>query len=80
MIVKKYVVYSLSNAVNGLSNNGLEYSEYSFILYLHNAFNNEEDAEKYIMKTMEDYKNRNVGQNTRFLITPTYVFNDDQIF
>jgi hypothetical protein len=80
MIVKKYVVYSLSKAVDGISNNGIEFDDYSFNLYFQKAFDDPADAERYITETMKDYRKRNVGYDTRFVIKTTYVFEDDQIF
>jgi hypothetical protein len=80
MIVKKYVVYSLSKALDGISNNGLEFDDYSFNLYFKKAFDNLADAEKHIINTMEDYRKRYVGFDTRFVIKTTYVYEDDKIF
>jgi hypothetical protein len=80
MIVKKYVVYSLSKAVDGISNNGLEFDDYSFNLCFEKAFNDPADAERYIRETMKDYRKRNVGYDTRFVVKTTYVYEDDKIF
>jgi hypothetical protein len=80
MIVKKYVVYSLNNAIEGIGNKGLEYNANSFVLYFMKSFDNVEDAEKYIMDKMQDYRNRNIDSDTRFVIKTTYVYEGDEIF
>ena len=83
MTIKKlYVVFSLEEAISGISNTGIKHSEYSFTLGTgyKNIFNNAEDCENYIRDTMVDYKKRNVGEKTRFVILPIFCYDDDEIF
>ena len=82
MIKKLYVVFSLEEAIDGISNTGIEHSEYNFTLNTgyKNIFNNVKDCENYIKDTMKDYKKRNIGEKTRFVILPIFCYDDDKIF
>lgn len=82
MIKKLYSVFSLQDSVCGISNNGIEYDEYSYVLDKahRGTFNTIEECESYIDAKMKDYRKRKAGQNTRFVILPIFCFDDDSIF
>lgn len=81
-IKKLYTVFSLDEAVSGISNSGVEYDNYSFTIsrsYM-GAFKNEADCYDYIENILKDYRKRNVGKNTRFIVLPVFCFDNDEIF
>ncbi len=80
--MKLWVVFRLDDAVCGISNNGIDYDEYSFVLSCvqEGIFYTEEECEKYIQHTLEDYKKRGVGKGVRFIILPVFCNKDDKIF
>jgi len=82
MINKLWTVFSLDEAVSGISNSGIDYDEYTFTLgrYYQGVFDSEEKCKKHIEDSMKDYKSRGVGKNTRFVILPVFCFEDDKIF
>lgn len=82
MINKLWTVFSLDEAVSGISNNGIDYDEYTFTIGRHyqGVFDSEEKCKKHIEDTMKDYKSRGVGEKTRFVIMPVFCYEDDKIF
>lgn len=79
MIIFKYVVSKLTDAVSGISNEGIEYDEYTFTLAYSRSFDSKNDAVDYIEETLIDYKNRGI-KNERFIINEVYFLNNDKIF
>lgn len=75
-----WVVFSLDEAVSGISNSGIDYDEYTFTLNRHYQDYNEYGCINYIEKTMEDYKNRGVGEKTRFVIMQVFCYEGDKLF
>lgn len=82
MIKKVFTVFSLSEAVCGISNKGIDYDEHTFTLSPNykGYFESEKEALEYMKNEMDDYKKRNVGEKTRFVIIPVWCFEDDVIF
>lgn len=82
MINKVWTVFALTEAVSGISNEGIEYDDYAFTLskYSPKLFNSQKICEEYIQKTMEDYKRRCVDKGARFVIMEVFCFDNDNIF
>jgi hypothetical protein len=82
MINNLWTVFSLDDAVSGISNSGIDYDQYTFTLghCYHGVFDSEEKCKKYIENTMKDYKKRGVGEKTRFVIMQVFCYEDDEIF
>jgi len=82
MIKKIWVVFKLDDAVSGFSSSGIQYDDTSFTLYRQYdaCFNSEAECENFINATLKDYKKREVGNKTRFVILPVYCFDDDEQF
>jgi hypothetical protein len=82
MIKKLWTVFSLDEAVSGISNKGIDYDEYTFTIgrYYNGVFDSEEKCRLHIEKTMKDYRDRKVGEKTRFIILPVFCYEDDNIF
>jgi hypothetical protein len=76
---KRFVVFELEDAFEGISQGGYQYSEYHFTLYKHEVFDSEEECEMYIAEKLLDLKTRNF-KNNRFVIMPVYFLNEDVIF
>lgn len=81
-INKLWTVFSLDEAISGISNHGIEHDEYSFTLGKQHActFDSIEKCETYIGEKLKEYASRKVGKNTRYVILPVYCFGDDKIF
>lgn len=81
-MTKKYAVFSLSEAVCGISNDGIEYDEHTFNLFKthHGVFNTKDECEKQISESLLDYKQRIKDNKTRFVILEVYCQDDDKIF
>lgn len=80
-IVKKWTVFSLCEAVSGISNKGIDYDEYTFTLSKYEPiFKDKAGCIEHIKETMADYRKRGVGEKTRFLIMEIFCYEDDKIF
>lgn len=82
-MIKVFAVFQLSEAVSGFSSQGIEYDSFMFILYRmpEASFKTEKEAEEFVIEKMKDYSDRKVGKNTRFVILPTYIYeNNDEHF
>lgn len=79
---KQWVVFSLDEAVEGISNTGIQYNEYSFTINrsYNGIFDTEENCYIYIAEIMKDYRERNVVKNTRFIALPVFFESGDEIF
>jgi hypothetical protein len=76
---KRFSVFKLTDALSGISNEGIYTDDYSFDLSYPKLFNIKEDAEKYIKHTFIDYNERNI-KNERFVILEVYFMDSDKIF
>ncbi len=81
-MIKLWIVFTLEDAVDGISNDEIQYDEYSYTLgiFYKGVFKSESDCLTYIEKTMKDYNSRGVDKNTRLTILPIYCSKDDEIF
>lgn len=81
-MIRKYAVFSLEGAVCGISNEGIEYGDYTFNLFktYQGIFNTRKECEKHIANTLLDYKQRIKDNKTRFIIQEVYCQSDDPIF
>lgn len=77
--MRKYVVYSLRDALVDVTRIETVTDPYSFVLFIDKSFDTLIEAEDYLLKTMADYNKRKI-ENARFVILPTYYTNEDEIF
>jgi hypothetical protein len=76
---KRFVVFELTDAFDGISHDGYEYHDFKYTLYKHKGFDSEQECEMYIAERLLDLKTRNF-KNNRFVIMPVYFLNEDEIF
>lgn len=81
-MVTKFGVFSLCDSVCGISNNGLEYDNYSYNISIMDSgiCNTEIECKMYIENIILDNKKRKADKNIRFIILPVYCSDVDDIF
>lgn len=81
-IKKVFIAYQLDKAMDDVTRIEVTFSDYQFTLSMlgGSSFDSEYEALKFVNDTMADYSKRGVDKDVRFVVIPTFVFDDDEKF
>lgn len=79
---RAFAIFTLTESIDGINNNGLSYDNYTFTLskYSDTIANNYEALVPIIKSQLIDYESRNLKPDNRFVIMEVFFMDSDNIF